>query len=85
MNKAKISELKARLSSYLAEVRGGDTVIVCERATPIARIVPFEGDAEEFKIAESREPIGKLTSIRPVRLRKKADLNKMLDETRGNK
>jgi prevent-host-death family protein len=83
MKKAKVSELKARLSSYLAEVRGGDTLIVCDRATPIARLVPFEGEAEEFKIRESRKSISRLTRIRPVRLRKKADVDKLLRETRG--
>ena len=83
MKQAKVSELKARLSSYLAEVKSGDTVTVCERATPIARLVPFKGDAEDFEIRESRESIGRLTRIRPVRLRKKADVNKILRETRG--
>jgi antitoxin (DNA-binding transcriptional repressor) of toxin-antitoxin stability system len=42
MKKAKVSELKARLSSYLADVRRGDTLVVCDRSTPIARRVPME-------------------------------------------
>ncbi len=83
MKKAKVSELKARLSSYLAEVRRGDTLIVCERSTPVARLVPLEDDAEEFKIHEPRESISRLARIRPVRLRKEADVNKVLRETRG--
>lgn len=39
MRRAKVSELKARLSSYLADVRGGESVLVCDRNTPIARLV----------------------------------------------
>jgi prevent-host-death family protein len=83
MKKAKVSELKAHLSSYLAEVRNGDTLIVCERSTPIARLVPFEGNAEDFKIHESKQSISELTKVRPVRLRKKMDVLKVLRETRG--
>lgn len=41
MKSAKVSELKAHLSAYLAEVRRGETVIVCNRNTPIARLVPL--------------------------------------------
>jgi len=39
-----ISELKSRLSHYLWRVRGGETIIVRDRNTVIARIEPA-GDA----------------------------------------
>jgi prevent-host-death family protein len=39
---AKVSELKAGLSAYLAQVKRGDEVVVTERGEPIARIVPIE-------------------------------------------
>jgi len=35
-----VRELKARLSSYLRQVKGGVTVVVTERGKPIGRIVP---------------------------------------------
>jgi prevent-host-death family protein len=38
MQRVQIAELKAHLSRYLAQVRTGDTVIVCDRHTPIARV-----------------------------------------------
>jgi prevent-host-death family protein len=85
MKRAKVSELKARLSSYLAEVRSGDTVIVCERATPIARLVPLQEDTDELKIREAGKPIRRLTKVRPVRLRKKVDVDRLLRETRGER
>ena len=85
MKKAKVSELKARLGSYLADVRKGDILVVCDRSTPIARLVPMEDEAEELKISESVKPIGELKEIQPVRLRKKVNLIKVLNEIRGDR
>jgi prevent-host-death family protein len=47
MIRVSISSLKARLSRYLASVRGGQEVLVTDRGTPIARLVPLRGPAEE--------------------------------------
>jgi prevent-host-death family protein len=41
MKNARISELRDKLSEYLARVREGETVIVYDRDTPIARIEPI--------------------------------------------
>lgn len=41
MKSARISELRDGLSEYLARVRKGETVIVFDRDTPIARIEPI--------------------------------------------
>jgi prevent-host-death family protein len=41
VKKAKISDLKNRLSSYLDHVRGGGSVLVLDRDQPVARIVPL--------------------------------------------
>jgi antitoxin (DNA-binding transcriptional repressor) of toxin-antitoxin stability system len=50
MKNARISELRDGLSEYLARVRKGETVIVFDRDTPIARIepVPPTGDYPEW-------------------------------------
>lgn len=40
-----VSELKHRLSHYLRQVRGGATILVCDRDHVIARIEPA-GDAD---------------------------------------
>jgi prevent-host-death family protein len=85
MKKAKVSELKARLSSYLADVRNGDILVVCDRSTPIARLVPIEEEPQGLKICESVRPIGELKQIRPVQLRKKVNVIKILDEIRGDR
>ncbi len=45
---AAVSELKAGLSAYLARVKAGEEVVVTERGTPGAKIVPIptEDDPE---------------------------------------
>ena len=46
MKSAKVSELKASLSKYLARVKAGEEVIVTERGTPIAKLVPLPRDED---------------------------------------
>ena len=81
MKSAKISELKARLSSYLAEVRKGDTVVVLDRRTPIARLIPYE-NTQELKVTEPIRPPAELRDLKPIRLRKKMDPVQFLREAR---
>ena len=38
----KIAELKGKLSEYLRSVRRGNELIIKDRETPIARIVPYK-------------------------------------------
>jgi prevent-host-death family protein len=85
MKKAKVSDLKANLSAYPAEVRNGSTVIVCDRKTPIARLIPYDRRADSLRIQEADRPVTALSEIRPVRLRKKTDIDKVLRETRGGR
>jgi prevent-host-death family protein len=42
MKEAKISEIKNRLSRYLAFVRRGEVVRILDRDVPIAQIVPID-------------------------------------------
>ena len=37
-----VADLKSRLSEHLRKVRAGRTLVVLDRDTPIARIVPYE-------------------------------------------
>ena len=45
MIRATISEVKNGLSAYLRRVKAGESVLVMERRTPVARIVPVGQDA----------------------------------------
>ena len=47
-----IAELKDRLSTYVTFARGGEEIIIRDRNLPVAKLVPFTGDAsdEELKL-----------------------------------
>ena len=45
-----IADLKARLSHYLRAVRRGGQVVVLDRDTPVARIVPYSAVGRELTI-----------------------------------
>ncbi|HXY41505.1 MAG TPA: prevent-host-death protein [Vicinamibacteria bacterium] len=52
----RVAELKAHLSEHLRRVRGGRTLTVLDRDTPVARIVPYQAEtALEIRRA-SRKP-----------------------------
>ena len=56
----KVAELKARLSAYLQAVRRGHPLTVCDRDTPIARLIPYTTSGEALPV---REPIRGLHDI----------------------
>ena len=82
MKAAKVSELKAQLSAYLSEVRRGDTVIVYDRNTPIARLVPFQEEPDDVVIVEPSAAPSSLRKIKGVRPKKRIDIDKLLRESR---
>jgi prevent-host-death family protein len=45
VKKVRIADLKARLSEYLRAVRGGETIAVLDRDTPVAHLVPIRGQS----------------------------------------
>lgn len=56
MKAAKVSELKASLSKYLARVKRGEEVLVTERGKPIAKLVPITpAEDEDSEWARLRE------------------------------
>lgn len=85
MSDVKIAELKARLSSYLAEVKGGKTVIVYDRQTPVARLVPFESEPDDLVIVEASARPSTLKTIKGVRPKKPIDVNRLLRELRQDR
>ena len=85
MKTAKVSELKAKLSAYLAEVRGGGTIVVYDRSTPIARFVPFHEDGDDLIIIEASAPPSELKRLKGVRPKKPIDVDKLLSELRKDR
>lgn len=81
---AKVSELKAKLSRYLAEVRNGETVTVCDRKTPIARLVPVKDNAGGVEVQEPIDP-GGLPVGQRIKLNKRIDVLALLRADRAER
>ena len=85
MKRTNVSGLKARLSAYLAEVRSGETVIVCDRNHPIAQIVPFDNGRNDLVIDPPTQPRSALKRLPVPRLRRKVDVVALLREDRDQR
>ncbi|HVT01971.1 MAG TPA: type II toxin-antitoxin system prevent-host-death family antitoxin [Thermoanaerobaculia bacterium] len=55
MKDVRIADLKAHLSEHLREVKRGESLVVLDRDTPIARIIPFDVRPAPFVI-RPRDP-----------------------------
>ena len=92
MKNARISELRDKLSEYLVRVRNGETIIVYDRDTPIARIEPIAAapsDTPEWVLDAYRRGVATPPRIRdgarlpdPVKPRKPVGLLEALLEER---
>jgi len=86
MKEVKIAELKARLSGYLSEVRKGETIIVCDRTTPIARISSIaHTDDDDLIVEEALDPPAKARTIKPLKRLKDIDVDAVLAEMRADR
>jgi prevent-host-death family protein len=56
MIKVGIADLKAHLSHHLRKVRGGRTLTVVDRSTPVAQIIPYDADAPLEVRRATRKP-----------------------------
>jgi prevent-host-death family protein len=77
--------LKAKLSAYLAAVRKGETVVVYDRKTPVARLIPYAQAPDELGIEEPVITDPAPAWPQPVQLRKKIDVVKLLREDRDQR
>ena len=58
--RVKVAELKAQLSAHIRAVRRGSAVTVCDRDTPVARLVPYRPQKEALEV---RKPIRSLADV----------------------
>lgn len=63
MNTVKIADLKNNLSRHLWHVREGGEVVVLDRDTPVARIVPFGPPGTRTAAARDAFAAGHLTDL----------------------
>ena len=78
MPEVKIADLKSRLSEHLRRVRQGGSLIVLDRDTPIARIIPYAASPIDVRKATRRPREVKL----PARPAKRTDSVAVLIEDR---
>jgi prevent-host-death family protein len=82
MKQVRIAELKSHLSEYLRAVRGGQTIAVLDRDTPVAHIVPIR-DKASLKIRKPQPgspPLNRVPLPRPLKI--KLDVLELLLEER---
>lgn len=82
-----IAELKGKLSEYLRVVRKGGEVVIKDRETPVARLVPFEKSRARLQFIPptmSLKEMDKLPFFKPKKL-KPGDLEKALREERKDR
>jgi prevent-host-death family protein len=86
MKEVKIAELKAHLSSHLADVRKGETIIVCDRSTPIARLAPIKQiQDDDLVLEEAIDPPSEARKIKPLKMLKGVDVDSILAEMRKDR
>jgi len=86
MKQVRIADLKARLSEYLRAVRGGETIAVLDRDTPVAQLIPIRGQSA----LRVRKPAPGTPPPNRVRLPKPAKVNLdvvqlLLEERQGHR
>lgn len=90
MTKLKIAQFKNGLSKYLRQVRRGGEIIVMDRDTPVAKVVPFTTAktakaAAGLTVISADRPAKDLNKIHRVRPKIKFDAVKYLQEDREDK
>ena len=80
----KVAELKSHLSAYLRSARLGHSVIVCDRDTPVARIVPYASDAEPLAVRHAIRALHSAPLPRPLGHRVDS-LAALLDERQSSR
>jgi prevent-host-death family protein len=83
MDRVRIADLKAHLSAYLARVRRGETLEVCDRDTPIARLSPLESDL--LVVRPATRPPGDLFKLRGLVPAVEVDVVDLLRESRDER
>jgi len=83
MKPVRIAELKARLSEYLRQVRRGNPLLVMDRETPVARIMPYDPGSDVLVIRRPAPDAPALQDVViPPRIRLRRDAVQLLLEER---
>ena len=83
----KIADFKAHLSEHLRAVRSGGEIVIKDRETPVARVVPYGPTAKRLSVVpptRTLKEIDQLPFFRPKRL-KRGDADKALQWVRRDR
>lgn len=85
--RAKIAEFKSRMSHYLRHVKMGQEVIITERDTPIAKVLPFGTHRESNKliIIRAKKPSDHIFKVKIKPIKTKIDALRILQEDREDR
>jgi antitoxin (DNA-binding transcriptional repressor) of toxin-antitoxin stability system len=84
MVQANISELKNNLSAYVAQVRAGETVLILDRHTPVARMVALDGN-ERVLVREPTVPKEQIMRRSSVHMKDLVDVVDLLRSLRDER
>jgi len=86
MKQVLISELKSHLSEHLRAVQAGQAILVMDRKTPIARIVPYDEAPAGIVIRQPKPGAPLLRDLpMPPPVHLEVDLMKVLEEERADR
>ena len=83
----KIAEFKSHLSDHLRRVRQGQEIVIKDRETPIARVVPYEEPRRQLVVRPATKSFREIEAILAARPRRKiklkpGELDKAVRETK---
>jgi len=59
MKSVRVADLKAHLSEHLRSVRRGHPIVVMDRDTPIAQVLPFRAEPGNLAVRQPKPGVGK--------------------------
>lgn len=84
MTQANISQLKNGLSAYVARARAGEAVLILDRHTPVARLVPVEA-GPALVVREPKFRASAARGKKRIHLKKAVDVLAMLRDDRDHR
>jgi prevent-host-death family protein len=79
-NHVGIFDAKTNLSQLIDRVELGETIVITRHGMPVARLVPYQDDADRDRV---REAVDGLLGFKGPKLRKGLTIKKLIDEGRS--
>ncbi len=77
-----IAVLKARLSFYLGQVKQGNEILVMDRNTPVARMLPSAGRAQGVVLIKAKKSPSSLKAMKFHPVKRKTNSVELIQEER---